>query len=810
MENLLQDLRLALRRLHRSPGFTIVAVLTAALGIGANIAIFTVMNAVLLRPLPYPDPDRLVMIQETSPKYDALPVSYPNFRDWQAKNKSFERMGAFRPLSLVLTGNGVAERLEGAEASESFLPTLGVTPAAGRNFTDKEDSKGGERVVLISHEFFERRFNGDPEALGKPLTLSGDVYTVVGVLPAGFRFLASKVDVLAPIAYHGHEESRDNHNGIWVIARLRRGSSLVAAQTDLGAIGQQIEREDPAMKDYRARVVGLRDWVQGSSKRVALMLATAVGLLLLIACVNIANLLLARSAAREREVALRAALGCERSRIVRQLLTESVVLASIGGLVGLLFCAWGVDLLARLVPDDLAAGGIKVDARVLGYALFLSVATGLLFGLIPALRASRTDLNTALKESGRSSVQSGHGRVQGLLIVLEVALSLILLVGAGLMTRSLVLLLEVNPGFDARGVVTMKLPPDEGRYRKFVAADGKFDQQAYQRSAEADNRRLLDAARSVPGVESASLVWPMPLGDGSWMNDFVAEGQNADGARRPVASLATVSPDYFGTMRIPLRQGRFFTERDTSGAAKVVVINDTLRRRVFPGTDPVGKRIGLPWAGAETFTVAGVVADTQPSGLDVPPNAQIYFCIYQWPQPANLAVRTLADAAPTGESVRRAIQTWDKDQPVHDIRTMESRMSESIAARRVRALLMGFFALLALALSAVGIYGVTAYSVAQRTREIGLRMALGADSALILRMVVGRALFLAAAGLGLGLGVSLVLTRLVHSLLYGVTATDPVTFLAVPLVLALVVVASSLVPAWRASRVDPLAALRSE
>jgi putative ABC transport system permease protein len=806
-----QDLGYGLRMLWKNPGFTVVAVIALALGIGANSAIFSVVNTVLLRPLPYQDPDRLVMVWEDNTKagYPRDTPAAANYVDWRDQNQVFEGMAAIADMSFNLTGTGEPERIDGRRVSANLFPLLGVEPQIGRAFLPEEDQPGGNRVVVMSHGLWQRRFGSDANIKGKSLTLNGESYMVVGVMPPHFQFPNAENELWVPLALTSEEAANRGRHYLQVLARMKPGVSLEQAQTEMTTIAARLQQQYPAQNtDLSAAVMPLREHVAGDIKPALLVLLGAVGFVLLIACANVANLLLARAAVRQKEISIRIALGASRLRLIRQFLTESVLLAALGGVVGLLLSLWGVSLLKAFIPPTIAqAGEVSIDGRVLIFTLLISLLTGLVFGLAPALQASRFNLNETLKEGGRDSASGSRGnRIRDLLVIAEVAVSLILLIGAGLLINSFLRLRNVDPGFRTDKLLTMQveLPaqkyPDQARRSAFYT-------------------ELTSRIEALPGVNSAAVTNWIPLVRQGDSIGFSIEGRPdpAPGqGKRPTVVTRVTSPHYFQTMGIQLMQGRVFNEQDKVDSPAVAVINETMARRFWPGEDPVGKRItpgSLTSPDPDDWlTIVGVAKDVRQFELVADPKPQMYISYAQagFFAPRHLVVSTAVEPLSLAASVRRTIWEIDKDQPVSNIRTMEDVLSDSIARQRFSMLLLGIFAAVALVLAAVGIYGVMSYSVAQRTREIGIRMALGARRGDVLMLTVGGGLKLVLIGVVIGLVAAFVLTRVMSSLLFGVSATDPTTFVIISLILVSVAVLASYIPARRATKVDPMVALRYE
>ena len=812
MRTLFQDVRYAARTLLRQPGFALMAVLTLALGIGANTAIFSVIDAALLRSLPYREPGRLVHLWETkrSRDFERREASYPDFLDWRAQGTEvFEGLAGYTGRPVTLTDAGEATRVRGAAVTANFFDLLGVNAVAGRTFVGGEDGLEAKRVAVISHGLWQRRFGGEPGAVSREVTLDGQAYTVVGVLPADFQFaLLGDTEVWTPLALTPDVASRRYMHWVKVVGRLKEGASLEAAQARLATIASRIEQDDSAAHaGVGLRAVELQDEFVGPVRPVLFVLLGAVGFVLLIACTNVANLLLARSAARQKEVAIRAALGASRWRVVRQLLTESVLLSVVGGAAGLMIALWGVDLLVSLIPAGQLAQmpylrSLSLNRDVLLFAMGLSLLTGVLFGLTPALSASRADLQGALKEGGRNTVSRGSRRLRDLLVVAEVALALMLLVGAGLLMKSLVVMLRVDPGFDPKGLLTMRIALPPSRYKEDDKAVRFYDE-------------LLRRVASVPGVRGAALTSNLPLaGDGGTGTPQIV-GRSTPASELTEAHLRTVSANYFEVLGVPTVRGRSFAERDGAQAPPVLLVNKTYAERVFPNEDPVGQRITFKFTNDVQFEIVGVVGDEKVLSLDARTTPVVYFHMPQdsYFDSAALVVRTdAADPLALASTVRSEVRALDAEVPVFAVQTLEQMVAGSRAAfmRRYPAYLTGVFACVALLLALVGIYGVVSYSVAQRTHEIAVRVALGARTRDVLRLVLGHGLLLALGGIVVGAAGALALTRLISGLLFGVSAADPAVYGLVALLLAAVALLACLVPARRATKVDPMVALRYE
>ncbi len=802
MRSLLGDMRYGFRLLRKRPAFSLIAVLALALGIGANTAIFSVVDAVLLRPLPYADSGRLVALWERSPQLEDGSVAYLNFLDWKAQSRVFESLAARQGANFNLTGQEEPERLNGANVSAEFFPLLGVQPLLGRVFRADEDRSGAKKVAVISYGLWQRRFHGDEGILGRAIDLDGAPFTVIGVLPAKFRdpAYAERVDVYAAIGRDADRlQNRGNHPGIYVVGRLKPGETLAQARAEMDLIAQRLERQYPATNSGRRVAVQLlQDRLVRDLRTALLVVLAAVGFVLLIGCANVANLLLARAAERQPEIALRAALGAGRWQLFRQLLAESLVLALAGGACGLLLGWWGMRGLLAVAPEDLPRfSEAAMNLRVLGFTLGLSLATGLVFGSVPAWQSAWGSLHDVLKESGRRvSGDLRRNRIRGLLVVGEVALSLVLLIGAGLMLRSFARVLAASPGFRAERVLTLQIDLPGTKYQKPDQWIQFFQQ-------------VLGRTRNLPGVLSAATILPVPVGGFGWQTGMRIEGREYPTPHdSDLTDIAYVTPDYFQTMGIPLRRGRVFTEQDREGALPVAVIDEKLARTYFPDADPMGKRLAI---GGKNWQIVGVVGHVKNYGVDQESRVETYLPFYQSPRPAmSLVVRTTMDPAQLAGPIRGEVRQVDPNQAVSDVRTMERLVADSVAPKRISALLLGIFAAIAVLLAAVGLYGVISYTVAQRTREIGIRMALGAGGGDVLAMVVKQALALGGLGMAIGLGGAALLTRAMKGLLFGISAVDPLTFAAVPAALALVVLAACYLPARRATRIDPVTALRYE
>jgi putative ABC transport system permease protein len=815
MQALLEDIRFGFRSLRKSPGFTAVAVVTLALGIGANTAIFSVIHAVLLRPLPFHNPRRLVALNTTEPgRSDDPNVSYPLFLDWRSQNHVFEGLAVFRVDDFTLTGRAEPLHVTGAVVSANTLSLLGVAPLLGRDFNPEEDQPVRTGLpVILSHSFWQDRFGSDPNVLGQSLTLSGQLFTVAGVMPPGFRFPVqpTPVDFWTTIALdaqpiNGSPPLTAQRGAAYldVIGRLRAQVTLAQAQTEMSSIQSALNKHYPENRPRGIAVVPEIDQVVGETRPGLLILFGAVGLVLLIACANLSNLLLARASARSREISVRKALGATRWVVVRQLLTESMLLAACGGAAGLVFAVWAVKWLTRLSPGDLpriSESGLNLE--VLIFTAAVAVGTSLLFGLIPALDATGWELATSLNEGGRSGTETrGRSRLKDAFVIIETALAVVLLTGAGLLLRSLLGLGRVDPGFAKDQVITFGLDLP-GRY-------GQPQRTEFY-------RQLLARVRSLPGVRSASAAFPLPLSADDVKTVFDIEGRPEKQSERPITTLHVVDDDYFRAVGIPLFEGREFDPRDDApDATAVVIISQNLAKRAFPGEDPIGKRIRPDISSGSKEApplrlVVGVVGDVKAEGLAAPSIPETYVPYAQLPfAPMSVVVRTAMDPQTIVPTLTREVQSLDKDLPLLHVKTLDEYVGDSIADTRFETVLLGTFGGMALVLAAVGLYAVISYTVVERTREMGIRLALGAERDAIVGMIVKNGTWLAGMGIGIGLAAALLATRLMRSLLYGVSPLDLPTFLGVPSALIAVAIVASYIPARRAAKVDPMVALRYE
>jgi putative ABC transport system permease protein len=815
MKDLFQDLRYSFRLLFKNFGFTVVALITLALGIGANSAIFSVVNSVLLKPLPYKDPERLVMMNHHYPKLDlkasVSAIGYTHYRD---NNKTFENITAFTSWQVNLTGAGEPERLSGIAVTPTFFPTLGIDPARGRVFGVDEDKPGQNKVVVFSDGLWRRRFGADPNILNQTITLNGESYNVIGIMPPGFQFgreFGQAVDLYAPLTFTDAQmQTRQWRNEfLSVIARLQPNVTFEQAQAEMDSIAANVREQyfgggdatDPASWGLLLRSV--HELVVGDIRPALLVLLAAVGLVLLIACANVANLLLARAASRQKEVAIRVALGASRLRMIRQFLTESVVLALIGGTLGTLLAVWGINALLKLNNDLIPRSQeIGLDNRVLLFTIGLSLLTGVLFGLVPALQSSRTDLHDTLKEGGRSGAGGTKRGIRSALVVAEIALALVLLIGAGLLIRSFTKLQDVSPGFNPESLLVMQVSLPGNQYNEPQKVDNFFQQ-------------ALQGIQTLPGVQAVGVASTVPMSGNNSSGSFAIEGRTTQpGEMSPWGNRWLAGATYFQTMNIPLIKGRYFDDRDVATAQPVAIIDESMQRKYWPDEDPIGKRISFqrdPQGNPIWREVIGIVGHVRHRGLEGESPVQYYLPHRQLTGSGMfVVVRTEKEPSSLASAVRGAIQSVDRELPVYRVTTMEQVIADSMTQRRFAMTLLGIFALVALILASVGLYGVMAYSVTQRTHEIGIRMALGAKTGDVLKMVVGQGMVLAVIGLGIGLLAAFGLTRLMTTLLFGVSATDPLIFAILPLLLAGVAIAASWIPARRATKVDPMIALRYE
>jgi putative ABC transport system permease protein len=802
MEDLLKDLRYGVRSFLKRPGFLIIAVSTLALGIGATTAMFTVVNSVLLRPLQFPESERIVLFEGVNPRLGIRRsnMSVPDISDWRQQSQSFEQIAAFTSGGAFLSTGDETERVRAAGVSAEFFPLFRTNPVQGRAVQADDMQAGRESVAVISHALWQRRFGGRTDVVNSKVTVSGEATTIVGIMPAGFNYPADS-ELWVPLPLNPATEPRDNRY-VNVVTRLKPGVSLAQAQTEMDTINQRLAQNYVVTNSgWSVRLTELRERMVGELRTSLIVLLGAVAAVLLIACANVANLLLARAAYRQKEIALRTALGASRLRVVRQLLTESVLLSVVSGILGLGLSVWLLKLLIAISPPNSPRiGEIAIDLRVFVFAFGLTILAGLLFGLVPALQTSRPDLNETLKESGRQSSMGGsRNRVGSVLIVSEIAISFILLVGAGLLIKSFMHLRQIDPGFNPDNVLAMRLTLMPGKY-----ASGEPRAQIY--------RQFMDQIKATPGVQSAGAVLSLPLGGDTFNvgRGVIREGR-ASLDEQSNAQYLAVTSDYFQTLQIPLKAGRVFTDQDNLQNAKVVIVNEKMARQLWPGEDPIGRRLTI-WRD-EKFPreIVGVVGDTKES-LDKEAGQQMYVPYAQDPTwgGLSLVVRTAGEPTSMAGAVREAIRSVDKTTPTYNLRTMNDVVSTASAPRRLPATLLSVFAGAAMLLAMLGIYGITSYYVTQRTHEIGVRMALGAQIADVLKLVLKRAMLLAVSGIVIGVAGAVVVTRYLATLLFGVKPVDVITFAGVALALVAVALIACLVPARRAAKIDPLTALRYE
>jgi putative ABC transport system permease protein len=804
MATLVHDLRYAVRLLRAKPGFAAVAILTLALGVGAATAIFSVVHAVLLSPLPFRDADRLMNVHITSRDGATFPLPDTDFIAWRAQNRTADVVAVFENDAVTLTGDGAPERVAGAAVTDRFFDVLGARPLIGRVLQDGDDRPGAAKTALISHGLWTRRFHGDPSIVGRTVALNGESHIIVGVMPAAFRFPDARVDVWRVLTTNPPRRRGPFYT--WGIARLKPAVGIAELRVNLDAISNGLKRDYPGPNDWVLTAIPLQDSIVGDVRTILYALLGAVGVLLLIAATNVANLLLARAAARDREIAVRAALGAGRGRIAAQLVTESLVLALAAGAAGMIIASWGTRGLLAIAPQGIPRlAEVRMSVPVFVFTFAVAALCGVLFGVAPALRASRTPLVETLKEGGRSGPGVSHRRAQRLLVVAEIALALMLSVGAGLMIRSFAALQRVSPGFEPSHLLTFRISLPRAQYDTSPKVRDFY-------------LSLVQRLEALPGVRAAGLTISLPPHLLQMTDNFMTEGMTLPPDRSaPVGPLLFVSERYFSALGTPLLRGRFFTERDDRGAPEVVIVNEALAKQYFAGENPIGKR--LKNGGPERpigpdnrwMTVVGVVGDVNYSGLDVAPEPTVY---YPFRQAANttqyVVVRTAGDPTSVASAARDIVAALDKDLPIANLATMDEMMAASVAAPRFRTTLVAIFAAVGLLLAAIGIYGVMSYAVTERTREIGVRAALGAGRGDVLRLVLGETILLAGVGVGVGVAGALATTRLIRALLFHVEPTDSATFAAIALILFATALIASYIPARRALRVDPMVALRYE
>jgi len=805
MQTLLQDLRFGARMLLKQPGFTVIAIITLALGIGANTAIFSVVNAVLLRPLPYPEAERLVWLTERHEQIPRRWISYPNFLDWQSHSQSFEAMATIRGWQMTMTGSGEAQSLSGRMVTADYFRVMRARPFIGRDFNSDEDKFGAPSVAVLSHAFWQSQFGSDPEIVNQTITLNNQAFKVIGVMPPEFQHQGPPAVWVLTEQYAQQEGgwfNRDVRIAGFVIARLKPDVTLPQARAEMKSIEEQLISQYPMTNGGNTiQAVTLQESIVGDTRQSLWLLFAAVAVVLLIACANVANLLLARAATRQKEFAIRVAVGASRWRVLRLLLSESVLLAIVGGGLGLLVAMWGVDLLVKFAPPDVPRlANVTIGWRVPGFTLLLSVLTGLVFGLAPAWQSTKTDLHGMLKEGSRTASDAHSGRLRSAFVMIEVALAMVLLVGAGLLIKSLARLLAADSGFNAQNVVTMQLLPREAYPSRPLLM--QFHTQ------------LLDRINALPGVESSCALNDLPGFEPAWQTDINPEINGTYQKINPGELInvdwGIITADYFRVMRIPLKQGRTFTAQEIAQGAPVMLVDEQLARRFWPDGDGLGKHI--KYDSATPIEIIGIVGDVRNYGSESLGRIKIYTPFGRSPLPrVTLAVRsTGVDGSSMVGAIKGEVQAINPNVPVYEIATLDSQLARYIAPRRFITWLLGLFAVVALLLAAVGIYGVMSYAVTQRTRELGIRLALGAQKRDVLRLMIGQSMRLVLAGLGLGLASAIVLTRWLKSLLYGVSATDPLTFVMIAVLLMLVALLACTVPARRATKVDPMVALRYE
>lgn len=805
LETFWQDLRYGVRTLLKSRTFTIAAILTLALGIGGTVAVFSLVNSILLRDLPYPAPDRLVTLIETSEKSGEMSASWYNFQDWRARAKSFSEMAAIQPRSLALTRHGEPERLPALNVSASFFPLLRTQPATGRDFQPPDDRVSAPPVVILSHNLWQRRFAGNSSIIGQSILLDGRPHTIIGVLPASFRFFL-EADLFRPVGLFANEMgTRGNHAGLQILGRMHPGATLEQARVEMDTIAAQLRAEYPEFNSSSfVKVEQLSTYLTGGLRKNLWILLGAVGCVLLIACANVSNLLLARATARRREFELRSALGASRNRLIRQLLTESLLLACAGAALGIGIAHLSLRIWTRLVPEEIArVTDIGIDPIALAAASLLTAITAFAFGLAPAWLMARGAQSNTLGSGTRSASSGFRGfSIQNTLVGVQIAVALVLLLGAGLLFRSLVNIYQVNPGFRADHLMTMQLVVPVTQYPD-----------ALQRAVFAD--QILSRVEHLPGVESASTAFCLPLNGGCWGSILLIQGRPTPArADLPIVEVNSIHPDYFRTLGVPLLRGRDFNEQDTVGRPRVVIVNQNFAKKYLPNEDPLGKQVKLDWPESKEpyQTIIGVVGDVRRFSLTEAVRPEVFQSANQdSPTVLNLVVRTkIAEPLSLAHTIKQEINHLDPELSIHQVRSIDYYLAQSSASRRFPLILLGAFAGLALILAAIGLYGVMSYLVSLRTQELGIRLAMGAGPEEIVRLIVKHGAKLAAAGIGVGLIVSLGLTRLLERLLFGVQRTDPLTFAAVVSILALTALAACWFPARRAARIDPAIALRSE
>lgn len=796
-----QDVRFAFRTFIKRPGFALVAIVTLALGIGANSAIFSVINGVLLKPLPFHEPENVIKLWESMAGGFQGTVSPPNLKDWREQNTVFTKIAAFQYQNFGLQSQDAPERVRAATVSPEFFDVLGVQPQLGRVISDGEDQQGKHRVAVLSHQLWQDKFASDPAIAGKTISLGGENYTVVGVMPASFRYPSRTTELWVPLVITPQQSAERGSHWLMTVARLKPGVSLEQANEQMNLIAKRIEQQYPGQLGRGVLLIRAQEEMVRNIRPALLMLLVAVGFVLLISCTNVANLLLARATTRRREIAIRLAMGAGRGRLIRQLLTESALLSLLGGAVGLMIAYWGITGLVKLATGILPrANEVSLDGRVVGFTIALSLLTGIVFGLAPALQTSRADLQHDLKEG---SAAAGNQRtwLRSLLVIGEIAAALILLVGASLLIKSFARLQQTESGVKTENVLTAGI----------TLPDAKYDT---VKSIAQFHKQMLERVSALPGVQSAGIISKLPMQEWGFNGSIQIEGQapTRPGTRDSFVEFRAVSPGYFATLGIPLVAGRMLDDRDQETTSPSIVVNQTLVRQYLPGQDAIGKPVVIDNA---KYQIVGVVGDVRQSGLAQNARAEIYWPYTQSPdasltQTVSLAVRAAGNPTALTSSVRDAVLSVDPGQPIHNVKTMEEVISDSVSDSRLNVLLLSLFAAVALTLALIGVYSVMSYLVAQSTREIGIRIALGAQMRDVLRLVVSQGMLLIAIGVAIGIVLAFALTRLMESLLYGVTATDPLTFVVSPLIIAAVALIACLIPALRATKVDPMIALRYE
>jgi putative ABC transport system permease protein len=800
MDSLIKDIRYALRSFWKRPGFTLIALIALALGIGANTAIFSLVNAVLVQPLPFPEPDRLVWVWNNTPGGgNRASVAPLEFLDYRAQNKTFEEFAATFsiPNPINLTGSGDPERLTSAAVTGNYFKALGVNPLLGRTFVLDDEKTGNEHIAILSYGLWQKRFGGDPNIINKTIVLDGQTSPIVGVMPEGFEF-PRNAELWIPMNFDRPGMQQRKAHFLRPIGRLKPGVTLAQAQADTDVVANRLAELYPETNTgWKLRLVNLKEHLVGNTKPTLFILLAAVAFVLLIACANVANLLLVRAASRHKEIALRTALGASRLRIIRQMITESLLLAFLGGLLGVALAGWGVDLLVALSADNLPpTAHVKIDATVLAFTLLISIITGLLFGIAPALRTMKLSVSDSLKEGGRGVGEGvSRNRTRSVLVIVESAVAVILLVGAGLLIRSLIKLQNIGPGFEAQNVLTMRLELPEKKYPSIDKTTGFYTD-------------LESRVAVLPGVESVGFISELPMTGQPNDMPYRVEGRGGPTDFEFDDDFRRTSKGYFSTLGIPLLRGRNFTDQEVRDSAKVIIVSDLLVKQVFPNEEPLGKRLVLALS-EKSFEIIGVVGDVRHRALEAQPSPAMYFPTFDggW---MNLVIRTKGEPTNLATAVRREVRSIDRDQPIADVKTMNEWLANSVSAPRYRTLLLTIFALIALVLASTGIYGVMSYSVTQRTHEIGVRMALGARHFDVLKLVVRQGMSLVFIGVVIGILAAVALTRVLDSVLFEIRPKDPLTFTVVAVVLPVVALLACYIPARRATRVDPLIALRYE